>query len=61
MTTLFDIILATVFAGIYFAPTTIAFTSNKQDKVKIVAVNFLLGWTIIGWIYALISSLKKEI
>ena len=60
MTNFFDVILATVFAGIYFAPTTIAFTSNKKDKVKIVAVNFLLGWTIIGWIYAIIASLKKD-
>jgi hypothetical protein len=60
MTTFLDIILSTVFAGIYFAPTTIAFTGNHKDKVKIVVVNFLLGWTIIGWIYALITSLKKE-
>jgi hypothetical protein len=60
MTTFFDIILSTVFGGIYFSPTTIAFTSNKKDKVKIVTINFLLGWTIIGWIYALISSLKNS-
>jgi hypothetical protein len=60
MSTLFDIILATVFAGVYFSPTTIAFRNNRKDKVKIVAVNFLLGWTIIGWIYAFNSSLKKN-
>ncbi len=60
MSSLFDIILATIFAGVYFAPTTIAFTSNSNNKVKIVGVNFLLGWTIIGWIYALASSLKKK-
>jgi len=50
-----DIILGTAF---YFLPTIISISRKqpKQDTGLIVLVNTFSGWTIIGWIVALIWS-----
>jgi Superinfection immunity protein len=42
----------------YFLPTFIA--RKKQNFAAIFALNFLLGWTFIGWVLALVWSLTKE-
>ncbi|MBN1325876.1 superinfection immunity protein [Candidatus Falkowbacteria bacterium] len=46
--------------GIYFIPTFQAINSHKKNKGAIFALNLLLGWTIIGYIVALIWSLTKD-
>lgn len=52
---------AIVLIGLYFAPTVVAkFWNPKRNVGAIFAMNLLLGWTIIGWIVALIWSLKVE-
>jgi len=47
-------------ATLYFLPTFIAYTSRKANKVAILALNLLAGWTVIGWIIASIWSLTKD-
>ena len=42
---------------LHFIPTIIAFCCNHKSKFGIFAMNFLLGWTGIFWIWALIWSL----
>ncbi|PKA21961.1 hypothetical protein CH381_33355, partial [Leptospira sp. mixed culture ATI2-C-A1] len=32
----------------------------KKQSYKLVLINLLLGWTIIGWFYALVLALKKN-
>lgn len=46
---------------IYFLPTIIAllFCESKQLKLTVFLINFLLGWTIVGWIVALIMSVAN--
>ena len=44
--------------AIYFIPTIIACATKKKNWLAIFVLNALLGWSIIGWIVALIWSLK---
>jgi len=54
-------IVAFIFLGIalviYFIPTIIAVGRNHQSRMAIMMTNILLGWTLLGWIVALIWSL----
>lgn len=45
-------------ALLYFIPAIIA--REKADFKLIFLLNLFLGWTIIGWIWALIWSFEKE-
>src|SRR5260221_11520326 len=40
-------------AAIYFAPALVAFFRRQQNRRFILALNFLFGWTIVGWIICL--------
>lgn len=40
----------------YMLPWAIAVTRGKSDSGKVGLVNFLLGWTIIGWVVALVRA-----
>jgi hypothetical protein len=42
----------------YFLPTIIG--RNKKSSAGIFALNFFLGWTVIGWIIALVWALSSE-
>jgi uncharacterized membrane protein len=50
------ILLALVF---YFAPTLIAAMRHTRRVGEIFALNLLLGWTILGWLAALVWSLAS--
>lgn len=43
---------------LYFVPTIAA--RKKKDRDAILAINFFLGWTVIGWVVALAWALKSE-
>lgn len=46
---------------LYFLPTVIAVVfRHESDAVGIFLVNFLLGWTIVGWWVALIWVLASK-
>ncbi len=44
---------------IYFMPTIIAYYSNHKRILPIFLLNLFLGWTIIGWVGALVWSVIK--
>ena len=44
---------------LYFVPTFIALFTGRRNTKAIFAFNLLLGWTIIGWAFALIWALKE--
>ena len=48
------------FGAIHFLPTILAALRNSRSVVGIFLVNLFLGWTIIGWIVALIWALQSE-
>jgi hypothetical protein len=45
----------------YFLPSIIAFARNKRDTAAIVLLNFFLGWTLIGWVVALVWAAKNDV
>ena len=57
----FQIVLAIVAAfAFYFLPTIIANGNHKRNAGAILALNLLLGWTLIGWVVALVWSLTSD-
>jgi len=53
MTILFLIVL-------YFLPTFIGIIRYRLNIWAIILTNLVFGWTLIGWIVALIMSLKSD-
>jgi Superinfection immunity protein len=51
--------LACVFAFVlHFLPAFLAFSRNHPSRWAILLVNIFFGWTILGWIIALIWALS---
>ena len=44
----------------YFLPTIVAFARSKRDLLSIFLLNLFLGWTLIGWIVALVWAAKVD-
>ncbi len=53
------IIIFVIAAFFYFLPTIIALIRKNPNFLAICVLNFLLGWSFIGWIIALIWSLSS--
>ena len=53
----FVILIATF---IYFIPSLIAHRKKKRDFTPILLINIFLGWTLIGWVVALIWAVSSE-
>ena len=50
-----------IFAICYLLPTLIGFVRRHNSYIAIGILNLLLGWTIIGWIIALIWSFTGSV
>ena len=44
----------------YFLPSIIALARSKRDILAIFLLNLFLGWSIIGWIIALVWAAKSD-
>lgn len=44
----------------YFLPTIIADQRDHRNQTGIVVLNLFLGWTVIGWVGALIWAVYEE-
>jgi hypothetical protein len=61
-----SVTLVRIFAGIlflcmiyfYFLPSIIG--RKKRDRLAIFALNLLAGWSLVGWIIALVWALKED-
>ena len=54
MTTVIEAIYGTAFLALYVTPSIVAFYRAKPSRFGIAVFNLLAGWTVIGWIAALI-------
>ncbi|MDD5339450.1 MAG: superinfection immunity protein, partial [Dehalococcoidales bacterium] len=45
---------------LYFLPTIIALARHHINSLAIFVVNFLTGWSFIGWVIALVWSVKRK-
>lgn len=44
---------------VYFIPSFVASARNQENRFAIFALNLVLGWTVIGWIGALVWAIHK--
>jgi hypothetical protein len=51
-------LLILFFLACYFLPTLVGW--NKKNSGAIFALNFFLGWTVVGWIIALVWALSSD-
>ena len=45
---------------LYFLPWLVAATNKKKNAQAIGALNLLLGWTLVGWVVALVWALTVD-
>ncbi len=45
----------------YFLPSIVALVRGKRDTLSICLLNFFLGWTLAGWIIALVWAFKVDV
>jgi hypothetical protein len=45
----------------YFLPSIIGLARSKRDLLAIFMLNLFLGWSVIGWIVALVWALKHDV
>jgi hypothetical protein len=44
----------------YFIPSIVALARNKRDTSLIFLLNLFLGWSVIGWVIALVWALRSD-
>ena len=54
-----EFLIAILIFAAYFLPTLIAFLRQHRNMFAIFLLNFLLGWTALGWVGSLIWSVAK--
>lgn len=54
---LLNIVLAVIAVVIYFAPSWIALARRALHPLPIFLLNLVLGWSLIGWLVALVWAL----
>ena len=45
---------------IYFLPSTLAYRKQHSNKTAILILNLFLGWTLIGWVGALVWAVSTN-
>jgi Superinfection immunity protein len=46
---------------LYFLPSIIAVVRSKRDTLAIFLLNLFLGWSVIGWVVALVWAAKNDV
>lgn len=46
-----------VLVSLWLLPTIIAYARNHPRKVLVLLVDVFLGWTVVGWVVALVWSM----
>jgi hypothetical protein len=55
----FGLLIVLVGFFIYFFPSFLAHTKSHHNTAAIFALNLFLGWTLIGWVAALVWALTR--
>jgi len=53
-------LLITLLTLFYLFPTAVAVYRGRANTGAIFALNLFLGWSLIGWVLALVWALKHE-
>lgn len=57
-----EIIMLAAMVALYFLPGLVAYFRDHHNTASIMLLNLFLGWTLLGWVGALIwsASAKKQ-
>jgi hypothetical protein len=58
---LFTFWFAVVLIWLWLAPAHVAYHRHHRNRQAILALDFFLGWTVIGWVAALVWALTSDI
>jgi len=61
VTLLFGPILLVAVGLAYFFPTIIAYSRDHNNLLPILVINFVFGWTLLGWVGCLAWALSSDI
>ena len=50
--------LLVILIGLYFMPTVVAVVRRHHNGNSIAVLNLVAGWTLIGWVVALVWSVS---
>ncbi len=53
-------LLLILFVVLGAIPTVVAFVRKKRNRGAIMLINILLGWTVIGWVVALVWAFTVD-
>lgn len=53
-------VILAILIGLYFLPAIIAARRHHRNKTPIFLLNLFLGWTLIGWVGALVWSTTAQ-
>jgi hypothetical protein len=53
------LVLVVVIAGFYFIPSIVGKVRNVPNIGSVFVINFLLGWTLVGWAVALAMAVRS--
>jgi Superinfection immunity protein len=51
--------LMLILLAIYVIPSVVAFGQGHRQAVPILLLNLLLGWTLVGWVAALVWAASR--
>jgi multisubunit Na+/H+ antiporter MnhB subunit len=54
------VVMMIAVALVYVLPSMLAWKRQSRRRWKITAINVLLGWTVIGWIVAMVLTFAYE-
>lgn len=60
METIFAIIALGLTGALYFLPAIVAYKRDKSNAQSIALLNTFLGWTLIGWVVALVWAVAND-
>lgn len=49
-----------VVVGLYFLPLIVAVTRNHHNAMAISVLNLLAGWTVLGWLVAIVWAFTSR-
>lgn len=52
--------LLVIVLGVYFFPAGVALNRGSPQFAAIFALNFLLGWTFLGWVVSLVWAIASS-
>ena len=55
-----QVMILLVMIGLYFLPTLVAMCGKRKQVIAIFVLNFLLGWTGIWWVEALVWAFVED-